>query len=47
VQIPLNSDQTARVRKAGDRGLRGLLEIRSLDDGSTWTAVRLYSSRWR
>ncbi|MDO9355394.1 MAG: hypothetical protein Q7T55_16965 [Solirubrobacteraceae bacterium] len=47
VEIPLNSGQTARVRKAGDAGLRGLLEIRSLDDGSSWTAVRLFSSRWR
>lgn len=47
VQLSLTSGQAARVRKAGKRGLRGLLEVRSLDEGSTWTAVRLFSSRWR
>ncbi len=46
VHLSLTSDQAARVRKAGKRGLRALLEVRSLDDGSTWTAVRLFSSRF-
>lgn len=45
VQLSLTSGQSARVRAARGRGLRALLEVRSLDDGSTWTAVRLYSNR--
>jgi hypothetical protein len=41
VRLSLTAAQTQRVRARGRRGLRGLLEVRSLDQGSTWTAVRL------
>lgn len=41
VPLTLTVAQTRKLRKAGARGVRALLEVRSRRGDSTWTAVRL------
>lgn len=47
VRLTLTSAQADRVRRSRSRGTRALLEVRSTDEGSTWTAVRLRPARRR
>ncbi len=41
VKVSLTSSQTRRLRAAGKRGVRSLLEVRSTQMGSTFSALRL------
>jgi hypothetical protein len=45
VTFNLTAAQREHVRFRGRRGLRGLLQIESLDEGSSWAAIRLYPHR--